>query len=332
MKRAIPILILFNIVINLYNVEGAVEKINYRGWNECYLITNDLIKVVINASAGGRIMVYERNGVNVIYENSQQDGKLLAEYLSQGFDPDGGRFDYGQESITRDKHALTYMGPWNAEIKDDFSVNLTSQPDSDLGILSTRTFSLDPQTSRLTILHKMENISQAETEYFVWGRTLVRLGGKLFTPLNPESKMPGQWGRYIWGDKVTFNNAPDDKGVKLENGFFTLIPSEAENQKYGTDSQAGWMAYGYNGLLFIKSYGYQPAEEYTEHFGQTAIFYTNKKIFAEMEPIFPIAKLKKGESASFIEKWYLEPFSEAASKSFDVSKASKIVGKTIEGQ
>ncbi len=332
MKRAIPFLILFYIMVNMHNVEGAVKKINYRGWNDCYLITNDSTRVVINASAGGRIMVYERNGINVIYENNRQDGKLLADYLSQGFDPDGGRFDYGQELITRDKHALTYMGPWKADINDDFSVQLTSQPDHDLGILSTRTFSLDPKNSQLTILHKMENISPAETEYFVWGRTLVRLGGKLFIPLNPKSKMSGQWGRYIWGDPVTFNNDPDDKGVKLENGFFTLIPSEAENQKYGTDSQAGWMAYGYSGLLFIKSYGYQPEKEYAEHYGQTAIFYTNKKIFAEMEPIFPIAKLKKGESASFMEKWYLEPYSEADSMDFDVPKASKFVEKTIERQ
>jgi len=178
----------------------------------------------------------------------------------------------------------------------------------------------------------MKNISQAETGYFIWGRTLVRLGGKLFIPLNPESKMPGQWGRYIWGDPVTYKNDPDDKGVKLENGFFTLIPSEAENQKYGTDSQAGWMAYGYRGLLFIKNYGYQPDEEYAEHYGQTAIFYTNKQIFAEMEPIFPMVNLKKGESASFMEKWYLEPYSDAASTDFDVSNASRSVEKIMESQ
>lgn len=332
MKRAFVFYGMFLFFINIQIVEASVKKIIYRNWNDCYLISNDSIKVVINASAGGRIMVYERNGVNVIFENNRQDGKLLAEYLKERFDPDGGRFDYGQELLTQKRHSLTYMGSWEAEIIDDYSIQLTSQPDHDLGILSYRTFSLEPNSSQLTIKHKMENISDNESAYFVWGRTLVKLGGKLFIPLNPNSKLKGQWGRYIWGDTIKFINDTEDQGVSLENGFFTLIPSNAKNKKYGTDSEAGWMAYGYKSLLFVKNYGYNPDSEYTEHYGQTSIFYTDKKSFAEMEPIFPVAKLKKGESATFTENWFLEPYSDAESASFDVTKASKFVDKIIKNQ
>ena len=325
MKSVIPTLILFYTMVNIYNVEGSVEKITYRCWNDCYLITNDSTRVVINASAGGRIMVYERNGINVIYEDYRQDGKLLADYLIQGFDPDGGRFDYGQELITRNLHSLTYMGPWNGEVLGDYSLKITSQPDEKLGLQSTRIFTLDPKSSYLMVSQIMTNISDKETSYFFWGRTLVKLGGKIFMPVNPDSRFPDKWGRYIWGEPVLFESDPIDPGIMVTDSFFTLIPDKAGNQKYGNDSKAGWMAYGYQGLLYIKKYGFFPEKQYGEHYGQTNVFYTNKKTFAEMEPVSPVANLMPGESYTYNEDWYLFEYPEASASGFSAKTAAAFV-------
>lgn len=270
-------------------------------------------------------MTYERNGINVIYENSEQDGKLLADYLGNKFDPDGGRFDYGQEQETRNKHALTYMGEWHGEIINDHCLKITSQPDTLLGILSERIFELDTAGSRLSITQKMKNISSEPISYFFWGRTLIKLGGKLITPLKPDSSIPGKWGRYIWGNPVKFETDSLDPGVQVKNNLLSLIPTAAGNEKYGTDAEAGWMAYGYKGLLFIKKYRFNENISYTEHFNQTNIFYTNKKLFAEMEPISPTVLLNPGEEYSYPENWYLVEYPPAWEIDFEVEKAAQLI-------
>ncbi len=302
-----------------------MDKITYRGWVDCYRISNNTVSIIINASAGGRIMSFERNGINVIYEDANQDGLLLGDYLGEKFDPDGGRFDYGQEEKTRPLHAQTYMGPWSGKILNEQSLQITSLPDENLGILSTRTFILDPHEPHLKVIQTMKNISDSPTEYFFWGRTLVNLGGLLFIPLNPQSKIQGQWGRYIWGDPVVYGNDPDDKGVVVKENIFSLDPETASWEKYGNDSQAGWMAYGYKSILFIKKYSYTPEAKYTEHYGQTNVFYTNCKTFAEMEPISPTAFLKPGEEYSYEEDWYLLEYPPCSDKGFEVCTAAKFI-------
>ena len=298
-----------------------MKKITFRKWTDCYRISNNIVSLIINASAGGRIMSFERNGINIIYEDSSQDGLLLGDYMGERFDPDGGRFDYGQEEKTRHLHAQTYMGPWEGKILNELSLQITSLPDTNLGILSSRTFTLDPNTAHLKVIQTMKNISEFQTSYFFWGRTLVKLGGLLFMPLNPKSNIQGQWGRYIWGDPVVYGNDQDDNGVEVRENIFTLDPELAASEKYGNDSQAGWMAYAFNSLLFVKKYGYFKGNVYTEHYGQTNVFYTNRKTFAEMEPISPTAILNPGEEYSYSEDWYLIPYSQGSVKVLDACKA-----------
>lgn len=304
-------------------------KTIYRGWEDCYQLENSHLKVLINASAGGRIMVFERDGFNVIYENPAQDGKLLQDYRKEGFDPDGGRFDYGQEHVTRDIHEITWMGPWTAEAGINDSLKIKSLPDTNMGIQSERIFIPDPKHPRLRIIQRMKNISPKDTSWFFWGRTLVKLGGKFFIPLNPESKLPQKWGRYIWGNPDTFAADPDDKGVIIGDSFFSLIPENSANQKYGLDSRAGWMAYGIEGLLFVKKYKWFSEMKYSELFALTNIFYTNHKSFAEMEPVSPEAILKPGESFTYEEDWFILPYKAAGTKDFIVSVAAEFLNAEI---
>lgn len=288
-----------------------------------------MISLVVNADAGGRIMVFERDGINPIYENPEQNGLLLEDYIKLGFDPDGGRFDYGQERFTSDKHSLTFMGKWQAEVLSDYSLKLSSASDYTLGILSTRTFELDPKSPCLRIIQTMKNISSKPTNYFFWGRTLVKPEGKLIMPVNPESSLPGQWGRYIWGDPEQFLIDEHDKGVCLKDGIFSLIPLNAENEKYGTDSKEGWMAYGYKSILFVKKYDYIPDAEYGELYGLTNIFYTNKQ-FAEMEPISALARLSPEEEFNYTEDWYLLNYPECESNNFDPKVCSEYLLNMIK--
>lgn len=282
-----------------------IEKISYRGWPNCFRLQSGSISLVVNASAGGRILRYERKGLNIIYEDRSQDGLMLPDFEKKFFDPDGGRFDYGPERLTEKIHGISFLGPYEGEIIDQYTLQITSREDSKLGLLSTRIFQLEPQTGKLKITRSMKNISGQDREYFFWGRTLVKAEGKLIVPVNEDSKLPQKWGRYIWGDPDTFECDLHDKGVSLKNGLFILDTKKAENEKYGVDSSDGWMAYQSQGLLFIKKYKHYEDKKYGESFGLTNIFYIKKSVFAEMEPVSPMEKLLPGEDFSYSETWYL---------------------------
>lgn len=304
-----------------------IRKVSYRGWNNCYLMENNEIKVLINAGAGGRVMRFEKGNYNIIYENQEQNGLELKDYSKLSFDPDGGRFDLGPERITEKIHEITYMGSFDASVLDPFTLHLLGPPDNRLGIRTERTFCMAPDTAGLTINQRMENISQRKQSYFFWGRTLVNAGGTLFMPVNPESKFEQSWGRYIWGDPDSFAADPDDDGVKIRNGIFTLSTEYPSNEKYGTDSKEGWMAYAAGGLLFIKLFPFFQDEKYGEAFGLTNIFYVRKGIFAEMEPVSPVADLEPGDKYSFSETWYLTEHQRGILQDEALSEAVEIVRK-----
>lgn len=297
---------------SLHIAEGlSIQKITYRDWKDCYEIRNEKVRVVINASSGGRIMVYERNGINVIYENPIQNGKLLHHYEEKPFDPDGGRFDVGPVSITAKLNRVIFLGEWEAEVPDNGILELKSKADSLLGLQIVRTFQLDSLSSQLSIHQTMINISKTRKEYFFWGRTLVKPDGMFIIRLNAESNFSAGWGRYIWGDPVRFEQDSLDPGVKIRDGFFFLNPMKAANQKYGFDNEDGWMGYFYRSLFFLKEYKYEPGGFYSEQFGLTNVVYVKKKTFAELEPISATAILEPGQSFSFTENWYLKAFDRA---------------------
>jgi hypothetical protein len=308
---------------------ATIKKISYRGWDECYQITNGKVKVIVNTSAMGSILVYEKNNMNMMWEDSTINGKTLKDYREKDFPVDAGRFDYGPLDVAMDIHEITWVGPYTAEILGEHSLKITSMDDTNMGIRTSRVFELDPESSHLKITLTMTNISDSITRYWFWGRTLVPVGGKLFSPVHPESKWPDKWVRYIWTKPTTFSSDPEDNGVTIEDSLFVLIPEKAENNKYATDAESGWMAYGYKGLIFLKTYKHFPGARYTTEGQMKNIFYISKDLFVEMEPVSPEAVLQPGESYSFVENWYLLDFPPARDVNFNTGKAVKTIFKEV---
>lgn len=312
------------------SLHAKIEKITYRKWDDIYKMSNDKVEVLINPSSGGRVAAFTRNGINVIWEDSTQNGKYLKDYIEEGFDPDGGRFDLAPEHITQGIHHTTYMGAWKVEMLNDHALKIISPKDTLLGMQCTRIFQLDENEPFLKITLTMTNISDDVTNYWFWGRTLVNTGGTIFTTLKADSKFPEKWIRYIWKKNKTLHQADlNDKGVQVKNNLFVLDPLKANNQKYATDGTDGWMAYHYKSLLFIKTFDVFPHGEYPEN-GFTHIFYTNHTHFAEMEPVSPLATLPPGDTYSFTENWHLLEEKEVSDKGFTIKKAAEFISHKLK--
>jgi hypothetical protein len=297
----ISLLILAN---GLSHSFAQVEKISYRNWENCYRLKNEKCEVIINASAGGKVIWFALNGKNVIYENPQQDGKLLADWKTKPFDPDGGRFDFGPEKVTQPLHALTWLGAWKAEVVNKNTIRLTSEPDKILGLQTTREFSLHPDSSKLTIKLSATNISEIKLVRHFWSRTLVKPGGELFLPLTYKTTVDKGWKRFLWNpDRMDSIPQPDER-MKIESGKL-MFQAVGSTIKAGTYAMDGWMAYKTDGLIFRKTFPTNPSGDYSGSEHLTTIFYSNGK-FIELEPCSPTYSINPGQTMWFTEKWELK--------------------------
>lgn len=302
------VLLLFILLYPNFNSMAAIRKIEYREWKDCYEISNNKIKVIINGTSGGRIMALGRYGSNIIWEDSTIDGKLYKDFLKDTFHVDAGRFDLGPEKITDPIHAKPWAGYWDAKIIDDFTLELSCLDEYGLGLELIRRFTLSTDSSKISIYQSMKNISDEEKSYWFWNRTLLKVGGIAFSPVHPNSKFPDKWNRYIWGDKIQIVSDPNDDGVQIKDSLFVLNSKLAENSKYGTDGAGGWMAYYYKDILFLKRFPHYANKLYGEDGGHTNIYYVSnkgEKQFIEIEPVSPVYKMQPAEKAEFEQEWLL---------------------------
>ncbi|NJM16473.1 MAG: hypothetical protein HC896_14820 [Bacteroidales bacterium] len=280
MNYCIMLISLFLINVSLV---AQVEKMTFRGWQNCYRIWNSVAEVVVDTETGGRVLSYKlHKGPDVIYSNPKLNGKLLADYQNEKFDPDGGRFDYTPESVTRQIHDQTWFGNYNISAITDSSITIISKPDTALGLITTRTFALWPGTSKLSVRQSWENISRDTVEYAYWSRTLVNAGGRLIVPLKSQGRtLTGGWGRYEWSEpKNKFGTDTSDSGIEILNDLLVFNTSLATNEKYGADAREGLMVYSFGSLFFVKKYHIYPHLKYVEEdFGLACIFYLRKNQF-----------------------------------------------------
>ncbi len=323
MKKYNSLLFLMLISLPFADSYSQTQKVTYRDYSECYKISNDSVSVIIAAQAGGRVLSYSLNGKNIFYENTSLNGKTLANYIASPFDPDGGRFDVGFESLTAPIHDTTFIGPYTTEITGNYSIKMTSMVDKQLGIDICREFSLDSTSSYLLVRQTMTNRSGHETGWFFWGRTLCPIDGKMIVAVNPESKYKFGWGKYYKSPWRFVHDNPEDTLIQVSDTLLSFRATKTgKSGKYATDADKGWMLYGLNEVLFLKKFDIDLSKVYKTDSAQTIIFYTDGNKFVELEPNSPQALLKPGESYSFDEHWWLFSYPKAKTKNFDGTEAA----------
>jgi len=84
-----------------------------------------------------------------------------------------------------------------------------------------------------------------------------------------------------------------------------------EHQKLFSTASEGWLAYTFNGLLYIKQFPDTKPENYAPKQGEVEIYVNKEKSYAELENHGEYQFLQPGESLSYKEIWMLIPVPEA---------------------
>ncbi len=276
-----------------------IEKIEYAGWPNCYRIANGEIELVVTSDVGPRIIRFGFPGdVNELYENPAEVGKTGgAEWRLYG----GHRLWHAPEDTVR-----TYVpdnSPCEVTRLDDGLI-LTAPAEVPAGLQKTLEIRMSPDIPKVTLLHKIKNISLWPITMAPWAITVMAQEGTAIIPLTPHVNWPkillpthsiAFWSytsmtdaRFTWGDSYV---------------MLRQAPITGKEQKVGFNNAEGWAAYLKNRHLFVKSFDYFPDLAYPDRNCNFECF-TNRDTL-EMESLAPIQQVAPGQEAAHREAWQL---------------------------
>lgn len=300
---------------------GEVRKIVYRGYTDCYQISNDSVKLIVVAQAGGRVFNFSLNDRNIISEDEALNGKTIVDFNIKTFEPDGGRFDIRGSTSPGKQRDTLWIGPYTTEITSKYSMKMTSLVDKNMGIDICREFILDSTSSHLRIRQTMTNHSNKETNLYFWGRIFCQIGGKIVIPLNPNSRYSSKWG-YVDNGVLVSANVTDSLVEALDTILTFRASKNGVKRRYGADPNRGWILYGLNEQILLMKYKVDLTKTYLTEYGESLILYTDGATKVELEPISPAEKLSAGQSYTFEEDWWLFNYPPAKTKDFDGTAAA----------
>jgi len=298
----------------------GVRLQEHKRWPDCPVLTapEAKLKVVVVPAIGGRIVHYGPEDANIIFEVPGSDGKTLANHKGW-FWVGGYQCDLGPEIRGLPGHDTLWLGPYSARAAAPYAVNLASEPDAVTGIQLEKEIKLDPKTGALTVVQRMMNISDKETRFCLWDRTLCVGGGFAFFPLNRKSRFPAGWCLRVKpkGDDAYRSTDPALPNVKVLDGVL-VVECKGKDGKLGADSDAGWIGYARGKQLYLKTFPVSGDGLYSDGGNTVEVYWSNQ--VGEIEPLSPERTLKPGERFEFTEQWALLALPEEIT-SFEAARA-----------
>ena len=151
-------------------------------------------------------------------------------------------------------------------------VRFAGSPDIDHGIQKQLDVKLEPNGSRVTVIHHITNVGKEDTALAPWALTVLAPGGVEIIPLPEKKPHPGaaknatspkDFGPNLF---LTFWPYFDFKDPRWNFGskYITLRQDKKGPTKIGVAHQMGWVGYLNNGTLFIKRFSYEEGKPYPD--------------------------------------------------------------------
>ena len=281
------------------SAEVKVEKTEYKGWHNCYRVTNGEVELIVTGDVGPRIIRFGFvGGQNVFKEYAEQMGKTGEEKF---------QLRGGDRVWKAPEDPVATWAPDNVpvEITPTPTGLIARAPVEPLTNLQKEIeVSMAPSGSEVTVAHRITNKSLFTLEFAPWVLTMMAPGGTEITgfpprgrhPINLEATNP----LVMWA----YTNLAD-KRLTLTKKYLVLRQdsNNSEAQKVGLFNPETWAAYVINGEAFVKRATADPSKTYTD-FGCSFETFTNNE-FLEIETLGPLTKVAPGKTVEQVEHWSL---------------------------
>ncbi len=276
-----------------------IEKIEYKGWPNCYRVSNGEVELVVTSDVGPRIMRYAFvGGQNLFKEYAEQLGKSgEKDYQLRG----GHRLWVAPETLAT-SWALDNV-PVHIEIRGDV-LEATEPVEPTTGLQKQIVVRMDATGTGVEVVHRLKNTTPWTLEYAPWAMSMMAVGGTAITGFPPRGKHPEVLEAtnplVMWAYTDL-----SDKRWRITKKYLMLRndPQIAEPQKIGTFNPKTWAAYLLGTELFLKRTTADPARTYPD-FGCSFETFTNAEML-EMETLGPMTKVQPGAAAEHTERWSL---------------------------
>ena len=298
MFRTISLLLFTGIFTVNSMAEVNVEKTEYKGWKNCYRVSNGEVELIVTADVGPRIIRYGFvGGQNLFKEFADQLGKSgEGEFQLRGGDrvwkaPEDPIATWAPDNVPVEI-AVTPTGLIAREPVEPLT-NLQKELEIDMA----------PTGTHVTVEHRIANRSLFPLEFAPWALTMMAPGGFVVSGFPPRGHHPANLEAtnplVMWA----FSNLADPRWHYTRKYLMLhQDPHNAEPQKLGSFNKNTWAAYSLGSELFIKRAAAGDSPKGYPDFGCSFETFTNAE-FLEMETLGPLQHLKPGASVEHVEHW-----------------------------
>lgn len=276
-----------------------VEKIGYKGWPNCYRITNGEVEAIVTGDVGPRVIRFGFvGGQNLFKEFSDQLGKSGEEKF---------QLRGGDRVWKAPEDPVATWAPDNVPVEIQITPAgvIAREPVEPLTKLRKEMeIRMAPSGTDVTVFHRITNHSLFALTFSAWALTMMAPGGTAVSgfpprgrhPINLEATNP----LVMWA----YTNLADPRW-KFTMKYLILRqdPNNSTAQKLGTFNSETWAAYLLNGEAFVKRTKADPSKTYPD-FGCSFETFTNAE-FLEIETLGPMTELRPGQTVEHAEHWTL---------------------------
>jgi len=285
---------------------GGVRKADYKGWKDCYEITNGSVKIVVVPRIAGRVMHYGLDGENVMWEDKGRLGQTLKD-VGKLYHPGGMMFDVHPLLDNRAAYTELWTGEYQAEQSGPYKVRLISPEGNATGLRLEKVFAMDPESGDVTLELTIINASDKDITTSHWTRSFSQAPTFALFPVNPKSRFTNGWVRSAGGANT---NQPDNpKQWMTHKGFMLLHYLGAQGQLMA-DSDGGWLAWARGNLVHVQRFSVDMSCNYSMNDSSISFFTPSLKrkptqYMVELESMSPLKTIKPGERYTWRYTWIL---------------------------
>jgi hypothetical protein len=288
-----------------------LEKLEYKGWQNCYRVSNGEVELIVTGDVGPRIIRFGFLGGQNLFKEFQDQLGMSGE----------------KEMRLRGGHRL-----WRAPedppltwVADNVPVDIRATPSGMVarapaeqltGLEKEIEVSLAPSGSHVTVTHRITNRFSLALEFSPWALTMMAPGGLGVTGFPPRGKHPENLQAtnplVMWA----YTDLSDER-LRIKTKYLLLRQDSANRnpQKFGLFNPDTWGAYWLDGELFVKRMKADSKMIYPD-FGCSFETFTNHEVL-ELETLGPLTRVAPGETVELVEDWGLYRYVEELGETDD---------------
>lgn len=276
-----------------------VEKSEYKGWKNCYRVTNGEIEAIVTADIGPRIIRFAFvGGQNLFKEFSDQLGKGGEEKF---------QLRGGHRVWKAPEDPIATWAPDNVPVEIQVTPTglIAREPTEPLTKLQKEIeLRMAESGAQMTVINRITNHGLFPLQFSAWALTMMAPGGVAVSGFPPRGKHPIHLEAtnplVMWA----YTNLADPRW-KFSKKYLTLRqdPNNPDAQKLGMFNPDTWGAYLLNGEAFLKRTKPEHTKTYPD-FGCSFETFTNNE-FLEIETLGPMTDVHPGQTVEHAENWAL---------------------------